>query len=145
MKLRIATTWASRVRGLLGPNCLLDAEEVLLLVPCRDIHTVGMKFPIDVAFIDRQGSVCLAYKNLPPAKRLYCPEACAVLERVTPCDERSVSGEVPLWAAEEVRDSWFHTGERLDISSGSLLFDDAQILELDAMLGGDYREELPTV
>ena len=45
-----------RTRGLLGR----DREAVtgaLVLRPCRQIHTLGMRFPIDVAFCDRHGRV----------------------------------------------------------------------------------------
>jgi len=30
---------------------------VLVLEPCRQVHTIGMRFPIDVAFCDRAGVV----------------------------------------------------------------------------------------
>jgi uncharacterized membrane protein (UPF0127 family) len=45
-----------RTVGLLGR----DPESVtgaFVLRPCRQIHTLGMRFPIDVAFCDRQGVV----------------------------------------------------------------------------------------
>ena len=45
-----------RTVGLLGR----DAESVtgaLILRPCRQIHTLGMRFPIDVAFCDPEGLV----------------------------------------------------------------------------------------
>ena len=41
---------------------LLDREslnpgEGLWLVPCRSVHTLGMKFPIDIVFLDSQNHV----------------------------------------------------------------------------------------
>jgi uncharacterized membrane protein (UPF0127 family) len=42
----LASSRASRRRGLLGCDGL---EGALLLEPCRSVHTVGMRFPIDVA------------------------------------------------------------------------------------------------
>jgi uncharacterized membrane protein (UPF0127 family) len=45
-----------RTRGLLGR----DRESVtggLVLRPCRQVHTLGMRFPVDVAFCDRAGVV----------------------------------------------------------------------------------------
>ncbi len=44
------TPWRQLV-GLLG-QASLKAEEGLWLVPCRMVHTVGMRFPIDVLFLD---------------------------------------------------------------------------------------------
>ncbi len=50
----VAVTGKLRRRGLLGRDHL---EGVLVLRPCRQVHTLGMKFPIDVAFCDRYGFV----------------------------------------------------------------------------------------
>jgi uncharacterized membrane protein (UPF0127 family) len=46
----------SRRRGLLGRTGL-DADEALILAPCSSIHTAFMRFPIDVAFVDRSGRI----------------------------------------------------------------------------------------
>lgn len=43
-----------RARGLLGRDGI---DGVMVLRPCRNVHTFGMRFPIDVAFCDRDGSV----------------------------------------------------------------------------------------
>jgi uncharacterized protein len=43
-----------RVRGLLGREVI---EGGIVLRPCRQVHTLGMHFPIDVAFCDREGVV----------------------------------------------------------------------------------------
>jgi uncharacterized membrane protein (UPF0127 family) len=45
-----------RTVGLLGrePGTVTGA---LVIRPCRQVHTLGMRFPIDVAFCDRQGLV----------------------------------------------------------------------------------------
>ncbi|MBI3491726.1 MAG: DUF192 domain-containing protein, partial [Acidobacteria bacterium] len=50
----IATTSASRRRGLLGRD-RFDACAALILSPCWTIHTAFMRFPIDVAFVSREG------------------------------------------------------------------------------------------
>lgn len=47
--LEVADTRRSRRRGLLGRDGI---EGVLLLVPARSVHTLGMRFPIDVAWCD---------------------------------------------------------------------------------------------
>lgn len=49
-----ARSFADRSRGLLGRDGL---EGALLLEPATSVHTFGMRFAIDVAFIDRQGRV----------------------------------------------------------------------------------------
>src|SRR6267143_4550831 len=50
----VAVTRKVRRRGLLGRD---HVEGVLVLRPCRQVHTLGMRFPIDVAFCDRDGVV----------------------------------------------------------------------------------------
>ena len=47
--LEVAATAASRTRGLLGRDAL---EGALLLRPAAAVHTLGMRFPIDVAYCD---------------------------------------------------------------------------------------------
>lgn len=43
-----------RRRGLLGRPGI---DGALVLRPCRQVHTIGMRFAIDVAFCDRDGVV----------------------------------------------------------------------------------------
>jgi uncharacterized membrane protein (UPF0127 family) len=47
--LEIAETRATRRRGLLGRD---DFEGALLLRPARAVHTLGMRFPLDIAYCD---------------------------------------------------------------------------------------------
>lgn len=44
----------ARARGLLGRTGIGGA---LVLEPCRWVHTVGMRFAIDVAYLDADGTV----------------------------------------------------------------------------------------
>ena len=50
----IAATARARRRGLMHRDAF---EGALVLRPCRHVHTVGMRFPIDVAFCDTEGTV----------------------------------------------------------------------------------------
>ncbi len=52
--LEIADTRRARRRGLLGRDRMQGA---LLLRPARAVHTIGMRFPIDVAFLAADGLV----------------------------------------------------------------------------------------
>jgi uncharacterized protein len=60
----VADSRRERTRGLTGRD---DVEGVLVLRPCRHVHTFGMRFPIDVAFCDRSGAV-LHLSTLPPRR-----------------------------------------------------------------------------
>ena len=46
----VAESFRGRFVGLLGRN---GVEGALLLRPAWSVHTLGMRFPIDVAFLDR--------------------------------------------------------------------------------------------
>ncbi len=50
----VAATGAERRRGLLGRDGL---DGALLLQRTRWVHTLGMRFPIDVAYLDADGNV----------------------------------------------------------------------------------------
>jgi uncharacterized membrane protein (UPF0127 family) len=47
--LEIADGFGSRLKGLLGRDGI---EGALLLRPARSVHTIGMRFPLDVAYCD---------------------------------------------------------------------------------------------
>jgi uncharacterized protein len=55
----------SRMRGLLGRGGLASGEG-LLLKPCGSVHTLFMRFPIDVVFLDRELSVVAVRPDLRP-------------------------------------------------------------------------------
>ena len=52
----IADNLLSRMKGLLGRSTLPSGEG-LWIKPCMGVHTFGMKFPIDVVFLDREKRV----------------------------------------------------------------------------------------
>lgn len=62
--LEVASTRAARRRGLLGRT---RVDGVLVLAPCRQVHTFGMRCPIDVAFVSRRGRV-LRVRTMPPGR-----------------------------------------------------------------------------
>jgi hypothetical protein len=47
--LEVARSRRDRMQGLLGRDGI---EGALLIEPARSVHTVGMRFPVDVAFLD---------------------------------------------------------------------------------------------
>lgn len=58
----VARSYGQRIRGLLGRSGL---EGALVLTRTRSVHTLGMRFPLDVAFLDRDLTV-LDVVRLPP-------------------------------------------------------------------------------
>jgi len=55
-RIRVAETSLSRMVGLLGQQCL-EPGTGLLIIPSQAIHTIAMRFPIDVVFVDRKWRV----------------------------------------------------------------------------------------
>ena len=64
-KLQLATSFWKRFRGLQFRRPL-GADEGLLLIPCRSIHTHWMQFPIDVAMLNEDGVVLAILPALRP-------------------------------------------------------------------------------
>jgi len=57
----------SRFFGLLGTDNF-DKNKVLHIPSCSSIHTIGMKYPIDLLFIDKQGVIIKKITHLQPNK-----------------------------------------------------------------------------
>ena len=89
----LATKLSSRMRGLLFSPA---SNDVLVMLPCHDIHTFGMRYAIDIAFVDEDGTVVRAVRDVVPNKRFREPRAVAVLERCA----------IP-------REGWFEEGDRI--------------------------------
>ena len=78
MNVEVASTLVKRLVGLHGRDSI---EGALMLVPCNDIHTIGMRKPIDVAFVARDGLVLESHRAVRPNKRLKNRKAAATIER----------------------------------------------------------------
>jgi uncharacterized protein len=63
-RVHAAVDSASRRRGLLGRTGLDD--EALIIAPCNAVHTFFMRFPIDIVYTDRQGTVTRCVAAVPP-------------------------------------------------------------------------------
>lgn len=81
-ELDVARTHWSRFRGLMatGPR-RFRAGQGLWIIPCRGVHTLGMRFPIDVLYLDGDKVVVHLEENLKPWR--FAPvrrKAASVLE-----------------------------------------------------------------
>ncbi len=63
-KLEVKKSFWGKLKGLLGRNNL-PANQGILLVNCRQIHTLGMKFPLDVVVLDKNLRVLDFSDNFP--------------------------------------------------------------------------------
>ena len=81
-RLAVADTHWSRLRGLVGKTASdFQQERGLWIVPCRGVHTLAMRFAIDVLYLDRDQVVVHLEAALPPWR--FAPvrlKAASVLE-----------------------------------------------------------------
>lgn len=67
-RVALADRWWQRMRGLLGRPPIARGEG-MLLSPCSAVHMRGMRYPLDVAILARDGRVVAVYPSLPPGGR----------------------------------------------------------------------------
>jgi hypothetical protein len=75
--MRVATGFRARLLGLAFRR---RAAEPLLIPRCRSVHTFGMRFAIDVVFLDAGGRVLRVAEAVPPGRIVSCRGARAVVE-----------------------------------------------------------------
>ena len=81
LTLIVASTARSRRRGLGGLHGL-PPDHGLLLTPCRSIHTVPMRFALDLVWLDAEGRVVRLDENVGRLKARTCLRARSVIETV---------------------------------------------------------------
>ena len=97
----LADGWLTRLRGMLARPAPLPGEG-LLLSPCRSIHMYGMRYPLDVAFLNAAGRVVASYPALRPGGRTrWHRQATHALELPAGTLESSGTrvGDVLVWSA----------------------------------------------
>ncbi len=62
-----ALTASARMKGLLGREGLPPGHGLLIL-PCKAIHTLRMRFAIDVRFYDKRGYLVREVLNVKPGR-----------------------------------------------------------------------------
>jgi uncharacterized protein len=75
----LASTMWTRMRGLLGRPAL-QSGQAMLIRSCNLIHTVGMRYPIDVVFLRRDGMVVKVAAAVLPRRMRGSLRAQCVLE-----------------------------------------------------------------
>ena len=80
-----AASLRARLLGLaLLPRGALPPGHALRIPGCRSVHTFGMRFPIDVMFLDGRGRAMRVERDVGRRRVLACRGAFAVLERPSP-------------------------------------------------------------
>jgi uncharacterized membrane protein (UPF0127 family) len=99
---RLADRLWSRMVGLLGRKHLPDGE-AMILRPCSSIHTLFMRFPIDVVYLDREARVLKVVPCLKPFRfsgtfrgghyTLELPEGTIARSNTGPGDQLAISAD----------------------------------------------------
>ncbi len=114
-----ANTVLKRLVGFLNRKSL-NPGEGLLLDRCYGIHTVGMRFPLDLLFLDKDLHVMKAVRALPPFRTCAVKKAVYVLE-------------LPVGSIERSRTE---TGDQIQIRTADV--------DVMSSLPSAVREEAPT-
>jgi uncharacterized membrane protein (UPF0127 family) len=77
--LDVANQGGSRRKGLLGRDGLSPGEG-LWIKPCEAVHTVGMRFAIDLVYLDRKHRIRKLRSSVPPWRLSACLSAHSVIE-----------------------------------------------------------------
>jgi uncharacterized protein len=67
-KMKRADTFAARFRGLMLKPIFPKEYDALLLTPCNSVHTLMMRFDIDVLFLDQEGTVVRVLEKMRPSR-----------------------------------------------------------------------------
>lgn len=85
----VARGFRQRLLGL-SWRAKADAGPGLLIPRCASVHTFGMRFELDLFFLDRSGRVIAIRRRVPPRRVVWQRGARAVLE--IPAEEGGESG-----------------------------------------------------
>ncbi len=78
-EVQVAGTFFMRLKGLLGKK-ELKAGEGLFITPCRGVHSLGMRFSVDVVYVNAMGKVVHLQSLSPWKVAKFLRESKAVLE-----------------------------------------------------------------
>ena len=88
---RVADSFATRLRGLMGSSSLASGRGILF-PGTRSVHTHFMRFPIDVVFLDGEHRIVSIAHRLRPWRGAAARRARAVLElRAGECERLGLS------------------------------------------------------
>ena len=97
--MEVADTAARRNKGLLGRD-RLNAGEGLWIIPCESVHTIGMRFAIDLVYLDRKTHIRKLVSEVLPWRLSGCLWAHSVLELPagTICETRTRMGDTLVFS-----------------------------------------------
>jgi uncharacterized membrane protein (UPF0127 family) len=105
----VADTQLARMRGLLG-KMRMRSDEAVWIVPSQGIHTLGLRFTIDVVYLDGQQRVVHTIENLRPLRiagiRWQCASVLELPARSICGSGTQVGDQLLICSPEKMRDYW---------------------------------------
>ena len=78
-RIEIARDSKSRRQGLLGRE-RLDRNSAFVIAPCQGVHTFGMRFPLDIVAVARDGTVLKIRSQVPRNRIVIAWSGFAMIE-----------------------------------------------------------------
>lgn len=93
-----ADRWLARAAGLIFRK-KLKKKEVLWLLPCNAVHTIGMRYCIALYFLDQHHNVIRVISSLKPFRFAWCRQAVSVVETLATdkLTARDMELAIKLW------------------------------------------------
>ena len=108
----------TRRKGLLGRASLEDGA-AMIIAPTNAIHTFGMRFPIDVVFVRRNGEVVKVREGVMPWRIAMAHLGYAVIEMPAGSVARAqlkVGDVVGVMSCQEVAEKLSYEGEKVPVT-----------------------------
>lgn len=112
LRVTVADTWLQRFRGLLG-HPSPGVREGMLISRCKAIHTLGMAYPIDAVFLDRDWLIVgVAYNVQPGRIHVSAPRRSGAAHVLELCDGEAL--QLGLRPGLRLRPHGFSVREQFD-------------------------------
>lgn len=109
LEVAVADTHFARLRGLLGSK-KLRTDGGVWLIPSQGIHTIGMLFPIDVLYLDKEQRVIELVEHLGPFRispvRMQCESVLELPPRTIYESQTEIGDELMICSALEMEIHW---------------------------------------
>lgn len=99
-ELEVADTFFTRLVGLIGRTSL-SPKSGLWIKQCNSVHTLGMRFPIDLVFLNKSNGVVRVVESVRPYRAVW--------------PVRGATSVIEL-PAHSLRRSWTQAGDVLEIA-----------------------------
>ena len=105
----LADTHFSRLRGLLG-RMKLRRDDGIWVMPSQGIHTIGMRFPIDVVYLDARNRVIHLIEHFRPFRiapiRVHAKSVLELPTRTIHASGTQIGDSLLICTPEEMENFW---------------------------------------